>query len=440
MRGLLTCVLLTALRAIADTPDDYAFAMNIDAARPDGFYRVDLDERVYRNLGREDLRDIAVFDGSGKPLPFMLEAAAQTAPPIETRALAMFPLRQGLGGGPASAVVHIRRDSAGRLIELADRSGEAPSAPIDALIIDASQLERPVQALLLSFQNNDFGIVRLRLEGSDDLNQWRDLGTASLGRVEHAGRTLERQRFDVAGPAKYYRLSWPERREPVPIARVVAELAPASKPPVYVWRAVIPVARDDGFEFDAGGPFPDRRVRIELPDVAMADVRLYSRAHSEMRWQQRYSGPIYNVRANGQRFDHSELELRRPAQRYWRIEVVGNQITPVLKLGYLPHRVLFSARGPTPYRLAFGRANLPPESGDRAAVVRSLQQQVQAVPVWLGRMVETGGPQRLKAEHSIPWGVWLVWTTLILGVIALAWMAKKLISELDRPKGTTSND
>lgn len=434
MRWLLLGMLLLALPAWADSPNDYAFAITIEAARPDGFYRVDLDERVYRNLARDDLRDLAVFDARGKELPSSLEAPTVATRKAETRTLALFPLpRESAGGGTAASVL-IRRDATGRLIELADRSSEPQASPVYAYIIDASQIERPIQALLLSWKDGGTGIVRLRLEGSDDLNNWRDLGTASLGRVEHAGRTLERQRFEVSDAAKYYRLSWPERREPVLLDRIVGELAPLIAAPEFKWRALIPVAREDGFEFDSGGPFPDRRVRIELPEVAMSSIKLYSRAGPNMRWQLRYSGPIYDVRANGQRFDRSELELQRPPQRYWRIEVAGNQGTPTLKLGYLPHRLLFSARGPTPYRLAFGRANLPPQNVDRAAVLQTLQQQVQPVPVWLGRMSEAGGPQRLKAERPIPWRTWLVWATLIVGVGVLAWMAKHLVSELDQPK------
>ena len=87
--------------------------------------------------------------------------------------------------------------------------------------------------------------------------------------------------------------------------------------------------------------------------------------------------------------------------------------------------------------LAFGSGGVT--SGETAGTLLSqLAAQTEAIgqpqPAQLGAQQVLGGAQALTARPPTNWSTWLLWATLLAGVLLLAWMAWRLYQQLERPK------
>jgi len=121
--------------------------------------------------------------------------------------LPLFPLRvdrdrRDLG----DLTMTVRRDAAGTTVNLATRDGATVAGErLAGYLLDASGIDSPLAALTLQLPDGVGVSTRVRVEGSDDLANWRVLVSgAPVLAVEFGGRRLSRDRVDLApGPAKY---------------------------------------------------------------------------------------------------------------------------------------------------------------------------------------------------------------------------------------------
>jgi hypothetical protein len=121
---------------------------------------------------------------------------------------------------------------------------------------------------------------------------------------------------------------------------------------------------------------------------------------------------------------------------------------PTLNAGWVPHQLVFAARGAPPFTLAYGNSSaksgaLPIESlipgyrDEGGSTVRAAKTSgnvvvnVQAAAAQGQK--ELGGAVRL--EQQIDWKRWSLWGALVLGVLVLGAMAWRLMKQL----GTSGN-
>jgi hypothetical protein len=112
-----------------------------------------------------------------------------------------------------------------------------------------------------------------------------------------------------------------------------------------------------------------------------------------------------------------------------------------LELGWIPHEIVFTARGEAPFALAFGDVRSRPEALPVASVVPGYRKDEElaaaratigeATPVRpaKGFLADPGGWIR-AAFDSGDARTWLLWLVLGGGVLAVAWMALRLLREL----------
>jgi hypothetical protein len=251
--------------------------------------------------------------------------------------------------------------------------------------------------------------------------------------------------------AKYLRISWPLGDKQVVLNSVEAEVAqPGSEAPFH-WsfaqsmKVEGPAGR---YRFTMEGYYPIERVAVVLPQPnTLVSVRLFSSDDEKgSHWTQRYQGVIYTLQQEGQTLASGPITIGRTTDRYWRLDVdqqsggLGSG-QPQLKAGWRPQRLLFVARGGRPFTLAFGsaRAEALPVDSNLQGVLAALQQggdgsaTVQAVtPQPMHRL---GGEERLRPPPPpLPWKKWLLWTVLIIGVLAMLLMARSLYRQMSHGK------
>jgi hypothetical protein len=178
-------------------------------------------------------------------------------------------------------------------------------------------------------------------------------------------------------------------------------------------------------------------------------VELLARDRADQPWRFVTRGVAYRLRQGGGEIASPELTLGPTTDRYWLLRIdqrgggVGSGV-PGLEAGWVPHRLVFAARGKPPFQLAYGNREAKPaslaistlipgykEDADPSirAAKTGVQQTVNVKSVQALAQQELGGEAR--REETVDWKRWSLWAALILGVLMLGAMAWRLTRQLN---------
>ena len=445
------------------TPNDFAYGIKVVTTGEAAAYRVAVPLAVYQTVVHADLSDVRVFNERGEPVPFRLERprSQSTAQPTQT-ALPLFTLR----GDPGKALDAVRvtiesgntrvevpstTRARGTIFESASSTmarsvpGGIGDLPVASYVVDGRSLSVPVAAFTLAWPADapDFA-GRVRVEASDDLGIWRAVVFNAPIANLHAGdaRIIERRVELTPTTAKYWRLSWPDTPAPFELTSITAELA---RDRVDVSRETVtiggrPIASKRGeFEFDLGARIPVDRLTLELPEQnSIVEVELLSRAAPKDPWQPATRAGFYRLKnAANAELTNGLVAVEPTSARYWlaRVDMRGGGLgpsAPKLRAGWLPHDIVFLARGAGPFTLAYGSS-----AAQSVAALSGFPLTIAIANAALGEPKALGGAARL--EPVLPkLNLWskttVLWTVLVIGVAVLAFMAYRLARELkDKP-------
>ena len=446
MKRTLACAaaMLLALGASAQqlSRADFAYALPLQVDEGAPLHRVTVPLAVYQHTRRADLSDLRVLNSAGETVPYALRSppgdATRERSPV---ALAHFPLH----GDPvrATQAIELRVRAGDAEIELRRDGPDVLRAPMSAYLLDGRALEDPVKALTLQWPagTTDFSVT-IEVEASDDLASWRTVvAAAPLANLEFAGQRLVRNRIEFSPvQAKFLRLSWPESTPAPVLENVIAQPADTRVEAERIDLRVPGTASTETageFAFDLGAHVPVERVQLELPQPnTIANVSLFARNAGDRPWELAAQGVAYRLVAAGGEVTNAPFAVGRRQARHWRLQVSpdGGGLgagAPQLLVQWVPHDVVFAARGTPPFELVYGSASATaaavPLSSFTSAQVdnRSLQLAV-ARP---GEEAVAGGTERIDRE-PIAWRTIVLWGVLILAVAVLAWMALRLSRQM----------
>ena len=425
---------------------DYAREWPLALSAPDaGAYRITLDEAVYRAASDPALRDVDVVDANGQPVPAMLFAADAPAARPGTRVdLPWFPLPSMAAMSNTLLRVASERSADGRVLKVdIGETVQADAKPPSNWLLDASAA-KDLHAITLRFvPGADFEAV-LRVEGSDDLQQWRTLNAgANVLRLTRDGRQLAQARIALAGSARYLRLM-PVRGHLPALQSAEGETGGRAVGPQRAWMT-LDAARvsPDGrqFEFDVQGRFPFDQADIALPGNAAGSWRLESRdAGKDAPWRWR-AGPwtLFQLGA-GERSAPQPLQSAS-RDRFWRLTGANAMgAKPRLKLGWQPEVLVFVASGTPPYRVVAGSVR----SKRAEAPIDDLlaQMRVRRGPDWQPAEARIDGEARAGSAVAMQpapvardWKRIALWALLVLAAAVVGVFALTLLRGGQRVDG-----
>lgn len=451
----LLIILCAPVYAAQPAPDDFAYGISLTPQTESAIYEFTLPQSVYCHITRADLGDMRVFNRQGEVVPYLLRCPEISTQAVAPVTLPFFPIytEPGKSGGEFS--FQLSADGRGSILSIQTKSGTQPTENIRAYIIDASAADRAVSELEADWRNEGESFVTtVSVECSDDLTHWQTLvSAATLARLQYGEHRLAQNRIVLpARKAKYLRISWSAGRQSFELNSVKALFSPITAEPDRSEISVSGIAAKDKpntYEFDLKGLFPADRINLSLPQRnSLTQAVLKSRANSKEEWKIRHRGLFYNLSVEGNALNNVPVSLS-PAlsDRYWRLETddsggMGSGI-PVLKISWIPHRLIFLARGEAPFQLAYGstKVRAPEASMDRLFDSIGGNQTHLVRNVLPGNEVEIGGADNLKPQTPpFPWKKFLLWAVLIIGVLVLAWMAWLLYGQMNAPdKGEKSH-
>ena len=283
------------------------------------------------------------------------------------------------------------------------------------------------------------GIVRV--EGSDDLSHWNTIAdNAALVRLTFGGHQLARNRVELRGAkAKYLRISWPESQPPLAALTVLAEPSSIVVASPRLWHsfAAAPSSAKSGeFSYDLGGAFMFDRLRVQLPQVnTLVQLQILSRVKSSDDWRPVTSALAYRLRERDAEVTSPEIIVTSHGERYWlvRVDQKGGGVGSgdlAIEIGWVPHKLVFAARGTGPFQLAYGSSRVKPAVLAIDALIPGYQThgQFKVSPGKLGEPVTLAGVSRLSATRD--YKTLMLWGSLVLGVTVLGWMALRLSRQM----------
>lgn len=446
----------------AEKPADYAYGAPVEASGSEALYELTLPPNAYRGVARRDLADVRVFNNAGEVVPYAWRPrrTATTDVPAPLT-LTLFPLKATVGTDVDGLSVRVRRSASGAVsVDVKSDGGDAVSEKrVIAYLVDLSSEERTLRAIDFDWNATENFSGKLRMDASDDLANWRTLiAGAPMVSLEIAGQRLQQKRVELpAQKAKYLRLSWVnegEKRAMPEITAATGELSGKIVEAPREWMKINAAAGEKPGEyvFDLRGQFPVDRLRVDLPDVnTIAQIEILTRDKSDQPWHVVTRGVAYRLRQSGGEIVSPELPVNATAERYWllRVDQRGGGIgsgMPVLNAGWVPHQLVFAARGTPPFTLAYGNRMAQPASyaietlipGYRddggakiAAAKTGTQQTVNVQSAAAQPQKELGGATRL--QEQVDWKHWSLWGVLVLGVLILGVMAWRLVKQLGAP-------
>ncbi len=426
MRSILMLGLLAVGTAGAATPQDYAWQWPIETQGEAAAYVLELDVDVLAHVTRSDLRDLAVFNAKGEPVPF--------APwPPERRDEALrdpLPwLRVPLPtpGQTESLALRLERDPAGRLRGLDLRS--APEAPATSgerheLLVDRgegelpalSRLHLPLDAAAARPVN-----LRLRVSASSDLDRWDTVGSGlPLVALDDNGLRIERLQLDIAPTrARYLRLAIEGEGDWPAISALQAERVIAAGDG-REWKSIeltgTPVAEQPGtFTYASPAPVAVERLDLLLASTnSVSAVVLTAREPGREWWQPVADFTAFRLGAGEDEVRHVAPEVGLHREREWQVSSQPALAqAPTLVLSYQPERFVMLAQGEGPFVLVAGSGRAAREDYPVQAALAASTTPPQ--PATLGARSESGGAQALGPKRGEDWQRWMLWAVLVLG-------------------------
>jgi hypothetical protein len=318
---------------------------------------------------------------------------------------------------------------------------------------EAGAAPSQISALRLSLPANvDNYTARIALEVSDDLKNWESLGQSLVSWMTNADtKALANDRIEFDAQAfRYARLSWREGT-PMLFAKVVAErpsrttagqtidsmiLTPqpgrVANDLVYRAAAAIP-AQSFGLQFaDENAVVPALVGRyVELPALKQGQPN---------RWdfQPAFRATFFRLTQGGKIRTSGDVAIGESHVAEWVVRPLADlPSAPSVRISWQPASIVFLTGGKQPYRLAVGRDTVASAAVDvtsvapgfgaaelsalERATTGDIRQQRAAAPVM--SEADLAGVSA-RGRTAVLWGV------LLIGVIALALMARHLLKQM----------
>ncbi|MGH8673124.1 MAG: DUF3999 domain-containing protein [Burkholderiales bacterium] len=416
-------------------------------------YSLDLPVEVYLGLERRDLGDLRVQNGASEFVPHALvRPASSERKPAPALTLPYFPLLGAPGKPVEDMVLRVERKPDGAVKAVLSTGGRSASLQRTvAYVVDASAANVALRELRFEWQaESDSTSLDVRVEASDDLRSWHGAGSGALIRLRHGDAVLERRSVEIAPTkAKFLRISWRPGQELLKLTAVTAVPVDSVAESPRAWLRVqgSAGAKPGEYVFELPTSLPVDRIRFELPQENTV-------ASSVMVAQPRAGGPerplasfvLYRMEHRGQKLVNPDIEISPTAEPRWvlRVDARGGGLgsgAPVLHAGYVPHRLVFVARGEPPFRAQFGNKEAVPA----ALAVQTLvpgyaaDKEIPALAARLGevRVREIVKPSGVEAARDYAAQmdekkVWL-WSALVLAVLVIVGMAFKLTRQMPAP-------
>ena len=456
--ALLLAPALAALAATSIQAGDFAWNARLELPTGASVARVELPVEALTRLQSTDAVDIRVFNASGDPVGFAvtgMTAPTGQEPPRHTPEYKTIPLFSSTSGKPpraGSVRVHVN-ESGGKNVVWVQLEGPVSARPADAVatlpsaIVNTRSLQQTWSAITVQATLPANIPVRITADISTDLALWTPVSLRGrLYRFEGAdGPRNDTLEFDspLVLDKHYLRLSW-YGQDGVQISAISGVL-PVSRSPVQPARAALAPAQQVDkatleWSLDFDTPLSALALTALQPN-SLLPVRVSGRNDTTQAWRPLGQTVVYRLGADAAASINIPMPLASgPPVRQLRVQTSNGMALDAsgiqASVELRPLQVVFVASGPGPFVVAAGRAQTPAAALKLSDILSALPGKIEELPLarlgevtlhqpgsdgsWLGSIMANTNKRS-----------WLLWAILVAGVLLLAWVAVKLVRQLN---------
>jgi hypothetical protein len=459
--GLIGLLLLPGVVAAEEpTRLDFAQGVVLECKDDVSICKYVLPEQVYSKLIRDDFGDVRVFNKDGDSVPFALQHREMKIRVDdnwpENTPIPFFPVygdQHDEDPAPYGTIVSVTRQ--GTLIQtkrqISAGKQNRDKNPV-LYLLDTSQLKRKPDRLEFKWgEENTDSIVEIRIEESDDLNDWLPVvKSAVLTDIRFEGNRLQQNEIPIPEYySRYLKVSFLKHSDRVKFSSIRAVYGSRE---TYVdeprqWSVIQSepsVAGRSDILYGVKGVFPIDRIRLTVPQInTVFHVVVSSRKNDAYDWRVQYEGMMYSLNIRGVYVERMTVPVDSSADRQFKIVIDPNPLTQKdfniqFEVGWLPHYVLFVAQGHPPYTLAYGSGHVDAWENQMDALLENLDSQKEkylvAKAVKKKDIVLGGDNQLIKPREPVSWSKIILWIVLVTSVALCGGMAWKLMLQINREK------
>lgn len=455
MKGLAKIVFFAALwlplagfagDSVPDAPQDYAWGMRLNNEGKSPFWQVPLPTQIYEQTVWPDLRDVRVFNIKGEAAPYALipqQHKQNTPQPVALKAFPLGMTHAKQDGQntlkvkmPGGAEIHLSGDEVDRITQsflLALPDGQKTPLSVSQVRLDWQKQPTNWQAKASLFYSEDLKNWQTLTEDAPlmDLTAGNDQLTLNTLR---AGVTLSQEE----GP-RYLLMTLSDTAQPLDLKRVQA-LPPADfMGDIFVYlpgRINSATASEAVYSWRNPQPLSALAINPANEDQVLP-VEIDYRSQRDAPWRPLAKTVLYRV-SDAQ---SAPLPLNGDIVQAIRVRGINARWgdTPPEVQGLRASQTLvFISQGAGPYMLAWGNNAAKPQAMALEMIIPERlrgQYTLDSLPVATEADTLTlGGEARLTAvdpaERRSQWMTAVIWGVLILGVLALLWVALRLWREV----------
>lgn len=423
------------------------YYINIHPSGNGSLQQITLTEDIYLHSKDRQLNDLLVLDRLGAELPFEINTPENKVLQYK-KEVAIYPIHEQKHLLKQTDSVSFKYDQENRLSEIQKVNGADKQSQVVGYLLDLGE-EIMAGTIFLNFdlsRVSQTSFLRFDIDQSDNLKNWN---TVSRGDV--LAQLLDRKKLTQHNEislsrvySRYLRINLLDKSPMFSINSVVLKYTEKTKTQL-VWGEQKEINFSDieqAFIINTSPSLAYRTIQLNLSDsTTLLRGNLYSKNGEQENWIFRHHLNFFHIKDGEKYIVKDRLSL--PGLRASQIKIEFDNVTEAqrlapleLKLAWSPQQLTFVANGNKPYDIAVGKhrsSNTPIDllKAQNHKMITVIKDEI------VGSIKEAKfGESRLVviepvAESYVNWKKISLWFVLIVGVFLMAWMAKRLLKQVD---------
>jgi hypothetical protein len=425
------------------------FQFTAESSEP--LYQTVASAALYQYSLSGSLRDIRITNGNGEQVPYAVMPYRSLHPEkIQTESSQLLKFIEiGENKLNESDLITIQLDRQANQTTLNLKSNAQKTLARPVYLIDLGQKPQPLQNLTLDWLGNENVLIPLELLASDNLKDWAFIEQIVLLKSRQNGQSVVNNRINLvpAITSRYLQLR--------PDAKFAGEFKltkaattyrqDAVQVLPYQWTTLRLMERQEketgmtALVYEIDGRYPVSQLRISLPEEnTITSVSISMKNTEKDNWRPLISTMIFRINQNGYPAASPDIFIPETVARYWRLQFDQNKggigkENPILAAAWLPHTLVWNARGKGPFQLTTGNSA---ERTNSVAITDliSVNETVKVLDLPSAALNLQAKDIQVSKKIAQSWFAeldykpWLLWAGLVMGVMFLAWMAYSLLN------------